>query len=49
MKRIITLILMMLILSGICYAQPQQLTERELLVQLCEKVDFINKGIANPT
>ena len=46
MKRIIIVILTMLILSGICYAQPTELTERELLVQLCEKVDFINKGIA---
>ena len=46
MKRIITLILMMLILSGIGYAQPQQLTERELLIQLCGKVDFINEGMA---
>ena len=45
MKRIITLILMMLILSGIGYAQPTELTERELLVQLCEKVDYINTSL----
>ena len=46
MKRIIIVILLMLILSGIGYAQPIPLTEREMLVQLCGKVDFINEGIA---
>ena len=45
MKRIIIVILTMLILSGICYAQPTELTEREMLIQLCGKVDFINEGI----
>ena len=46
MKKIILIFLATLIFSGIGYAQPTQLTERELLVQLCEKVDFINKGIS---
>ena len=45
MKRIITLILMMLILSGICYAQPSQLSDRELLIQLYTKVDSIENSL----
>ena len=46
MKQIITLILMMLILSGICYAQGSSLSDRELLLQLYEKVSFINDSIS---
>jgi predicted PurR-regulated permease PerM len=46
MKRIILIIIAVLIFSGIGYMQPTQLTERELLIQLCEKVDYINSGIA---
>ena len=46
MKRIITLILMMLILSGIGYAQGSSLSDRELLLQLYEKVSFINDSIS---
>ena len=46
MKKIILIILAVLIFSGVSYAQPVPLTERELLLQLCEKVTFINEGIA---
>ena len=46
MKRIIILILMMLILSGIGYAQGSSLSDRELLLQLYEKVSFINDSIS---
>lgn len=46
MKSVILIILAVLIFSGIGYSQPTQLTERELLIQLCEKVDYINSGIA---
>ena len=45
MKRIITLILMMLILSGIGYAQPSQLSDRELLIQLYTKVEAIENSL----
>ena len=46
MKRIIIIILAVLILSGICYAQGSSLTDRELLLQLYEKVSFINDSIS---
>ena len=45
MKRIIIVILMMLILSGICYAQPSQLSDRELLIQLYTKVEAIENSL----
>ena len=47
MKQIIVAILLVLILSGMCYAQPSQLTDRELLIQLYTKVESIEKGIYN--
>ena len=46
MKKIILIIFIVLIFSGIGYTQPTELTEREMLIQLCGKVDFINEGIA---
>ena len=45
MKKIILIILAALIFSGVGYSQPIPLTERELLLQLCEKVENINSGI----
>ena len=46
MKRIILIILAMLILSGIGFAQGSSLTDRELLLQLYEKVNYINNSLA---
>ena len=45
MKQIIAVIVIILILSGVGYAQPTQLTDRELLIQLYSKVDSIEKSI----
>lgn len=44
MKKIILIVLVVLIFSGVSYAQIE-LTERELLIQLNEKVSYINEGI----
>jgi len=45
MKKIIFIIILILVLSGIGYAQPTQLTDRELLIQLYTKVDSIEKSM----
>jgi hypothetical protein len=46
MKKIILIILAVLIFSGIGYAQKIELTERELLIQLNEKVTYINESVS---
>ena len=46
MKKIILIIFAVLIFSGIGYAQGSSLTDRELLLQLYEKVSFINDSIS---
>jgi len=46
MKKImILIILMMLVFSGIGYTQKSELTDRELLIQLTEKVNYINDSV----
>ena len=45
MKQIIVIIVIVLILSGVGYAQISNLTDRELLIQLNEKINNINEGI----
>jgi len=47
MKKIIIVVILILTLSGICYAQPTQLTDRELLIQLYTKIEAIEKSIYN--
>jgi hypothetical protein len=46
MKKIILIILVILIFSGIGYTQKIELTERELLIQLNEKVTYINESVS---
>ena len=46
MKKIILIILAVLIFSGVGYAQGSSLSDRELLLQLYEKVSFINDSIS---
>ena len=46
MKKIILIIMAVLIFSGIGYTQGSSLTDRELLLQLYEKVSFINDSIS---
>jgi len=46
MKKLILIIMAVLIFSGIGYAQGSSLTDRELLLQLYEKVNFINDSIS---
>ena len=46
MKKIILIIMAVLILSGIGYTQGSSLSDRELLLQLYEKVSFINDSIS---
>ena len=46
MKRIILITLVILIFSGVGYAQGSSLSDRELLLQLYEKVSFINDSIS---
>ena len=46
MKKIILIILVVLICSGIGYTQGSSLSDRELLLQLYEKVSFINDSIS---
>ena len=46
MKKIILIIMAVLIFSGIGYAQGSSLTDRELLLQLYEKVNYINDSLA---
>ena len=46
MKKImILIILMVLVFSGIGYTQKSELTDRELLIQLTEKVNYINDSV----
>ena len=45
-KKLILIILAVLILSGIGFAQGSSLTDRELLLQLYEKVNYINNSLA---
>jgi len=45
MKKIFIVVFVILILGGTCYAQPTQLSDRELLIQLYSKVDSIDKSI----
>lgn len=45
MKKIILIILAVLIFSGIGYAQRSELTDRELLIQLTEKINYINDSV----
>jgi len=49
MKKIIIIIILVLMLSGLCYAQPTQLTDRELLIQLYTKIEAIEKSIYSIT
>ena len=49
MKKIIIVIILILTLSGICYAQPTQLTDRELLIKLYTKIEAIEKSIYSIT
>jgi peptidoglycan hydrolase CwlO-like protein len=45
MKKIILIIFAVLVLSRVGYAQGSSLSDRELLLQLYEKVSFINDSI----
>ena len=45
MKKIILIVLALLIFSGIGYTQKSELTDRELLIQLTEKVNYINDSV----
>ena len=45
MKKIILIVLAVFIFSGIGYAQRSELTDRELLIQLIEKVNYINDSV----
>ena len=49
MKKLIIIVFILLILGGTCYAQPTQLTDRELLIQLYTKIDAIEKAINSIT
>jgi len=45
MKKIILIVLAILMFSRIGYSQRSELTDRELLIQLTEKVNYINDTV----